>query len=86
MAEKKRKPVAQCTRCHRASTHLGSINTVCGLGSCNGFMRSRIGPDDWTECKLCSGVGNHHGLVCGFCEGVGWIAARQEQLTNKNPR
>jgi len=81
MNEKKRKPVAVCTRCRAFSYHLQQVNLSCyhkpdGKKKCKGVFGSAIGVSDWEECSDCSGTGEHREAKCVLCSGVGWHYVR----------
>jgi hypothetical protein len=91
LPDKKRKPVAVCTRCGAYSLAAECINQPCRrpVGrnkKCNGCWGSALNIGDWETCHYCKGTGDpprddivaqtDRTSVCTSCRGTGWIYVR----------
>jgi hypothetical protein len=77
---KRRRPVAICTRCG-AIYSVEGINQRCGRTvngeRCGGAISSALNKDtDWEECPTCGATGDKGRVICAQCSGSGWLFVR----------
>ena len=72
------RPVAVCTGCGAFTCSRSAIGETCGarVGApltrrCDGVFLVVV-PEDWRECRQCSGAGKMERKRCVRCQGTGW--------------
>lgn len=84
MSEKKRRPVAMCTRCGAFVYETAQIDQLCTKRPngkrCLGAFGSSLLVAGWNECPECqaTGVSNHE--RCRECDGSGWSFVGLERV------
>jgi hypothetical protein len=76
------KPTSYCVKCLYPYYNLGGGKCSRPIGynkTCNGGIRSAVGPDDWKDCEHCSKKGNVDGKRCEVCNGARYVCTRPMQ-------
>jgi hypothetical protein len=71
------RPVAVCTGCGAFTRSRAAIGQPCGASVgprarwCGGVFLV-VAPEDWRECRQCSGTGKNERVRCAQCQDTGW--------------
>lgn len=74
-------PAAVCTRCEAISFKFGTVDQPCERvnhgARCCGVLSGVPTGIEWRACTECEGTGWHTGMVCMYCQSLGWRLQRK---------